>query len=299
MPTDAALSAVPPPARPDGHSSDPTLAPALAAKQVALDVCLTALAPVVVAYSGGVDSTLVAAVALRVLGPDAVLAVLGNSASVPAAQRATARACAAQLGLPLTELDTHELDDPRYAANPVDRCYHCKRELWSRLAPVAAARAATLVDGTNADDLGDYRPGARAGAERGVRSPLAECGLTKADVRALSAHLGLPTWDQPSAPCLASRLPYGTGVTAERLAQVERAESAVRALGVRGDVRVRHHGPLARVELPPDALDHWLRPEQADALARAVRDAGFARVALDLAGFRSGSLNVLSAVRAR
>ena len=255
----------------------PALADALAA-------WLRAHGPVLVAFSGGVDSAFLAAAALRTLGPDGVLAVIGRSASYPAAQWATARALAHTLGLPLLEVDTQELDDPNYAANPSDRCYFCKRELWARLAPLARSRGLTLLDGTNADDLGDWRPGARAGREAGVRSPLAELGFSKADVRAASARLGLPTAAQPSAPCLASRLPYGTPVT------------PVRALGVAGDLRVRDHGDLARVELPADALDRWLAPDARVRLAAAVRRAGYRRVAVDLRGFRSGSLNVLAGV---
>jgi uncharacterized protein len=253
---------------------------------------------VLVGYSGGVDSTFLAAAALDALGRDGTLAVLGRSPSVPGAQLAAARATAAALALPLLEVDTHELDDPRYAANPSTRCYYCKAELWSRLAPIARDRGMTLVDGTNADDLADHRPGARAAAEHGVRSPLAECGLTKNSIRTLSAARGLPTWAQPSAPCLASRLPYGTAVTPARLAQVEAAEAALRRAGVNGDLRVRHHGDLARVELAPGHLDRWLAPAARDQLVAAVREAGFARVALDLRGFRSGSLNVLGGVRA-
>jgi uncharacterized protein len=243
---------------------------------------------VLVGYSGGVDSTLLAAAALDALGAAATLAVLGRSPSVPAAQLAAARAVAARLGVPLEEVDTRELDDPRYVANPTTRCYYCKAELWARLAPIARTRGMTLVDGTNADDLADHRPGARAAAEYGVRSPLADCGLGKADVRALSAARGLPTWDQPSAPCLASRLPYGTPVTPARLAQVEAGEAALRRAGVVGDLRVRHHGDLARVELPADQLDAWLAPAGRRALVAALRGAGYARVAVDLAGSAPG-----------
>jgi uncharacterized protein len=195
-------------------------------------------------------------------------------------------------------VDTREQDDPRYAANPTDRCYFCKAELWARLVPLARERGMTIVDGTNADDLADHRPGARAAAEHGVRSPLADAGLTKADIRARSAARGLPTASQPSSPCLASRLPYGTAVTPERLRAVERAEAALRALGVRGDLRVRYHGDLARVELAAAELDAWLAPPRLAGLRAAVRAAGFARVAVDLRGFRSGSLNVLAGVRA-
>ena len=289
----------PPPAR--VTTSLPPLPAPVTAHQAgrarALAGLLGTLGPVLVGFSGGVDSTYLAAAARDTLGPAGTRAVLGRSPSVPAAQLEAARALAASLGVPFEEVDTRELDDPRYRANPTTRCYYCKTELWTRLAPLARVRGMTLVDGTNADDLADHRPGARAAAEHGVRSPLADSGLTKADIRALSAARGLPTWQQPSAPCLASRLPYGTAVTTERLAQVERAEAALRRTGVTGDLRVRHHGDLARVELPPELLDTWLAPGARDALVAAVRGAGFARVAIDLRGFRSGSLNVLSGVR--
>ncbi|AHG90451.1 Conserved hypothetical protein CHP00268 [Gemmatirosa kalamazoonensis] len=251
---------------------------------------------VVVGYSGGVDSSYLACVAVEALGPERVLAVIGRSASYPAEQWETARGVAERFGIPVEELDTNELADPEYAANPSNRCYFCKRELWSRLTPLATARGATLVDGTNADDLGDHRPGARAGRERDVRSPLADVGLTKAEIRRLSARRGLPTAAAPSAPCLASRLPYGTAVTVERLAQVERAERALRALGVSGDLRVRHHGELARIEMLAAEIDRWLEPQAAEQVRAAVLSAGFQRVAVDLRGFRSGSLNVLGGV---
>ena len=197
------------------------------------------------------------------------------------------------------ELDTDELHDPRYAANPANRCYFCKTELWRRLVPVARERGfLTVADGTNADDLGDYRPGAQAAREHEIASPLAELGFTKAEIRARSRALGLPTWSQPSSPCLSSRLPYGTGVTAERLGQIERAERALRELGIEGDLRVRYHDDLARVEIGQAAIARWLEPANAAALRTALLGAGFARVALDLRGFRSGSLNVLHGVSA-
>ena len=252
---------------------------------------------VAVGFSGGVDSAYLACVAREALGREGVVAVIGRSASYPAVQWTRAREVADDYDLPVVEVDTDELHDPSYAANPTNRCYFCKTELWSRVLPVAAAQGmAAVVDGTNADDLGDHRPGAVAARERGVRSPLAELGFTKAAIRRLSRARGLPTWSQPSAPCLASRIPYGTAVTAERLRRVERAEEAVRALGVAGDLRVRDHGELARVELAADELPCWLAPDAAAALSAAVREAGFARVALDLRGFRSGSLNVLAGV---
>lgn len=268
-------------------------------REASLARWLQARGSVLVGFSGGVDSAYLAALAVEVLGKSRVLAVIGRSASYPAAQWATARAVADRFDIPVLEVDTDELNDPRYAANPVNRCYFCKTELWDRLAPIAAERGlAVVIDGTNADDLGDYRPGAAAAREHGVASPMAEVGLTKRDIRRLSERRGIPTWSQPSSPCLSSRLPYGTAVTPERLAKVERAESALRALGVSGDLRVRHHGDLARVELGPHELQRWTEPARAVQLAEAVRGAGFARVAIDLRGFRSGSLNVLSGVTA-
>ena len=268
-------------------------------KERRLSAWLAAQGRVAIGYSGGVDSAYLAVVARRTLGADAVLAIIGRSESYPAEQWAAARRVAEQFDVPVLELRTEELADPRYAANPSNRCYFCKTELWGRLVPVARARGFTTVaDGTNADDLGDYRPGAQAAREHAVVSPLADLGFTKDEIRRRSRALALPTWQQPSSPCLSSRLPYGTPVTAERLRQVERAEQALRTLGIVGDLRVRHHDDLARVELGPAELAHWLAPDAAAQLAEAVRDAGFARVAVDLRGFRSGSLNVLHGVSA-
>jgi uncharacterized protein len=254
---------------------------------------------VLVGYSGGVDSAYLAAMALRTLGPDHVLAVIGRSASYPLEQWATARDVAAQLALPMLEIDTAELADPRYAANPSNRCYFCKTTLWDRLVPLARERGlAVVIDGTNADDLADYRPGAAAAREHGVESPLAAVGMSKAEIRERSRALGLPTWAQPSSPCLSSRIPYGSPVTADRLRRIEAAERALRELGITGDLRVRDHGDLARIELRPQAITFWSEPERSAQLANAVRAAGFEHVALDLAGFRSGSLNVLAGVHA-
>jgi len=276
--------------------SNPTLGGALR-KEAALSDWLRQRGAVAIGFSGGVDSAYLAVVARRTLGPRGVLAIIGRSASYPAEQWATARGVADAFAVPVLELDTDELNDPSYAANPSNRCYFCKSELWSRLVPAAAARGFHVVaDGTNADDLTDHRPGARAGLERGVASPLAECGFTKEEIRAASRALGIPTWQQPSSPCLSSRIPYGTSVTPERLQQVERAESALRALGVDGDLRVRYHDDLARVELAPATLASWLRPAQMAAMREAVAGAGFERVSIDLRGFRSGSLNVLHGV---
>ena len=268
-------------------------------KERALVQWLRARGSALVGFSGGVDSAYLACVAVDALGSPNVLAVIGKSASYPEAQWAAARDVARRFAVPVLEIDTDELADPRYAANPTNRCYFCKSELWSRLVPVARARGlACVLDGANADDLSDYRPGASAATEWGVLSPLAELGFTKSEIRELSRLRGLPTWRQPSAPCLSSRIPYGTAVTPARLRRVEAAEAALRSLGIEGDLRVRYHGDLARVELPGGDVARWLVPEAAARLRAAVVGAGFARVALDLRGFRSGSLNVLGGIRA-
>jgi uncharacterized protein len=250
---------------------------------------LRACGSVCVGFSGGVDSAFLAATALDVLGPDNVLAVTGLCAAYPDVQRDTARRCARENGIPHLEIATDELADPNYAANPSNRCYFCKTELWSKLTPLAAERGLRVVlDGSNADDAHDYRPGMAAAREQGVRSPLMEAGLTKAEIRALSHARGLHTWDQPSAPCLSSRLPYGLAVTPERLRQVERAEEALRGHGLR-EFRVRHHGTVARLEVAPAEMSHALSlRHELDAELRAL---GFARVLLDLEGYRRGALN--------
>jgi len=250
---------------------------------------------IAIGYSGGVDSAYLAAVAVGTLGADRVIGIIGRSASYPDSQWQNARTVATQIGLPVVEIDTDELNDPRYAANPTNRCYFCKTELWSRLVPVARERRIeTVVDGTNADDVHDYRPGAQAALEHGVLSPLAMFGLTKADIRERSRARGLSTWRQPSSPCLSSRIPYGTPVTVVRLKRVERAEAALRALGIQGDLRVRHFGELARVELSKAELEsaHWSDADGRARLESAVIDAGgYTRVEIDPRGFRSGALN--------
>jgi uncharacterized protein len=270
-----------------------------AAKEAHLVQWLQRRGSVLVGFSGGVDSAYLACVALKTLGATRTLAVTGRSASVSDVQWSVAREVATQWDLPWLEVDTSELADPRYAANPTNRCYFCKHELWSKLVPIAGQRGyAAVVDGTNADDLTEHRPGARAAAEYGVLSPLALVGFRKAEIRQRSRALGLPTWNQPSAPCLASRLPYGTPVTVARLRRVEAAEAALRAIGVAGDLRVRDHGDLARVEMAASSLSQWLAQPGRQRVARAVRGAGYKRVAIDLAGFRSGSLNVLAGINA-
>lgn len=268
-------------------------------KERALVAWLRGHGSVLLGFSGGVDSAYLASVAAEALGTEHVLAVIGRSASYPEEQWRTAREVAEHLGLRVEEIETHELRDPRYASNPSNRCYFCKTELWGKLAPLARARGlAVVVDGTNADDVNGHRPGMRAAREHGVQSPLVDVGMTKRDVRERSRARGLPTWSKPSAPCLSSRLQYGLHVTSERLQQVERAERALRDLGIGGDLRVRHHGDLARVELSSDVLSLWLAPAPMRAIIASIRAAGFARVAVDLRGFRSGSLNILQEVSA-
>ncbi|PYP76034.1 MAG: ATP-dependent sacrificial sulfur transferase LarE [Gemmatimonadetes bacterium] len=250
-----------------------------------------------VGYSGGVDSALLAVVLRQELGRERMLAGVGRSASYPTAQWATARAVAQRFDVPLVELDTHELEDPDYLANPTNRCFFCKAELWRRLVPEARARGLAIVcDGTNLDDLGEHRPGYAAGQAAGVRSPLAEAGLRKTDVRHAARELGLPVWDAPAAPCLSSRVAYGIPITSQRLAQVERAEAYLRALGVTGDVRVRHHGDHARIEVEPRWVP-WVT-ERLTAVRERLTALGFAVVEVDPRGYRRGSLLTERAGRA-
>lgn len=254
-----------------------------------------AIAPrgrVMTAYSGGVDSTLAAAAARRVLGKSAAPAVIGDSPSLPRSELAQAVALAESLDLDLHVVSPDEQDDPGYIRNAGDRCYFCKTHLYDTLHKAASDLGVRwIANGTNADDLGDHRPGLRAAEEAQVISPLLEAGLGKAQVRAVAHHLGLPNADKPAAACLASRIPYGTEVTPEHLAQVEQAEDALRSLGFAG-FRVRHHGQVARIELPEDQLHQTLEPGVRQAIVSAVEHAGFLFAAIDLAGFRSGSGNI-------
>lgn len=260
-----------------------------AEKRERLQEILRECGSVVVGYSGGVDSVLLAKVATDTLGAERVLAVTGKSDTLASWMEDTAREVAERFGIRWLEVPTDEMADPRYAANPTNRCYFCKSELWSRLDGVARDYGMrTVLDGSSADDVGDHRPGAVAASERGVRSPLLEAGLTKSEIRAWSRELGLPTWDQPAAPCLASRIPYGLAVTPERLREVEAAELALRELGFR-EFRVRHHGSLARLEVHPSELPR-VAASRGEVLRR-VEAAGFSRVLVDLEGYRRGALN--------
>jgi len=262
----------------------------LADKRRALEAALHEMGSLLVAYSGGVDSAYLALAAHRSLGPRA-LAVTADSESLAADQRAQALSVAARFGFAHRMLRTHELDDPLYVRNEADRCYRCKTELFGKLLPLAQAEGfAHVAYGLIVDDLSDYRPGQRAATEAGVRAPLAEAGLTKDDVRALSREAGLPTAELPASPCLSSRLPYGTPVTKEALARVDRAETALRALGFR-ELRVRHLGDSARVEIARDELARLGEPELRQAVLAAVRAAGYAEVELDPQGYRRGRLN--------
>ena len=281
------------------YDADQSSQPSALAKESRLAAWLRDRRSIAIGYSGGVDSAYLAAVAVATLGGAQVLAIIGRSASYPESQWSAALGVAGWIGLNVLEVDTDELIDPRYAANPTNRCYFCKTELWSKLVPVARARGIAIVaDGTNADDLKVHRPGARAGREHGVVSPLAMFDFSKEEIRERSRARGLPTWQQPSSPCLSSRIPYGTPITVGRLKRVEQAESALRAEGVVGDLRVRHFGDLARVELSSTELARWMDADSRARLEAVVRAAGYQRVELDPRGFRSGSMNEQASQRA-
>jgi pyridinium-3,5-biscarboxylic acid mononucleotide sulfurtransferase len=250
---------------------------------------LTTLGRVILGYSGGVDSSLLAVVSRQALGINDFLAVTGRSASYPAVQADAALRLAAQFDIPVLELETNELQDPKYLSNSTDRCYYCKFELWTQLSRVKTERGFdTVIDGTNADDAGEHRPGMRAGAEHQIRSPLLDLGWTKTRVRQAAEQLAIPVWDAPAAPCLSSRVLYGLQITPERLRQVEQGEEYLRRLGVLGDLRVRHHGGTARLEVTPGQMDivrrHW------DSVALVFAELGFSGVELDPRGYRRGGL---------
>jgi pyridinium-3,5-biscarboxylic acid mononucleotide sulfurtransferase len=265
-----------------GTGTDPT------AKEVELRTLVRGLGSVVLGLSGGVDSSLLARVCRDELDGHAV-AVIARSPSLPRRELDTAREVAAAIGIEHVVVDTAEVDDPRYAANPRNRCFFCKDELFSHLARVATQRGLdTIAYGENVDDDGDHRPGRAAAIAHDVRAPLREAGLTKADVRALARRLDLPVWDKPAFACLASRFPYGTEITAERLAQVDAAEQALFELGF-DHFRVRYHGDVARIEVSPDRLADVV--DRAPEVVEHLRAAGFQHVTLDLDGYRRGSLN--------
>lgn len=243
-----------------------------------------------IAYSGGIDSTLVAKIAFDVLG-DRALAVTAESPSLLPEDLEDARVQAAEIGIPHKVIQTHEMENPNYTANPVNRCYFCKSELHDTLKPLALSMGYPyVVDGVNADDLKDYRPGIQAAKERGARSPLAEVGITKMEVRELSKKLELPWWDKPAQPCLSSRFPYGEEITVAKLQRVGRSELYLRKLGWQ-NLRVRSEGDSARIELPPEQIKDFVSTTDLPKLVSAFQEFGFVYVTLDLEGYRSGKLN--------
>ncbi|MGJ5627734.1 ATP-dependent sacrificial sulfur transferase LarE [Nostoc sp. CALU 1950] len=243
-----------------------------------------------IAYSGGVDSTLVAKIAYDVLG-DRALAVTAVSPSLLPEELEDAKIQAATIGIPHKIVHTHEMENPNYTSNPVNRCYFCKSELHDTLKPLALELGYPyVVDGVNADDLHDYRPGIQAAKERGARSPLAEVGVSKVEVRQLSQQLGLPWWDKPAQPCLSSRFPYGEEITVAKLQRVGRGEIYLRKLGWQ-NLRVRSEGDTARIELPPEQIKEFVLTNDLQTLVSAFQDFGFIYVTLDLEGYRSGKLN--------
>ncbi len=260
-----------------------------AAELAGLRALVRAYPSALLGYSGGVDSALLAVVLRQELGRDRMVAAIGRSASYPTAQWETARDIAARFDVPVIEIATRELDDSNYLANPTNRCFYCKSELWSRLVPEARARGfAVVCDGTNADDLHEHRPGRAAGLAAGIRSPLAEAGFSKTAVRQAARALGLPIWDAPAAPCLSSRVQYGLRITQSRLQQVEEGEAYLRGLGVTGDLRVRHLGDAARIEVEAHWIP-WLEARCGEVTAR-LSHLGFTCVEIDPRGYRRGSL---------
>ncbi len=273
-----------------GDATSTSATASLEGKEAALEGALRELPSLVVAYSGGVDSAFLAYAAHRALGT-AVLCVTADSPSYPERHRAIARRVARQFGLNHLVIQTAEMARPEYRANPANRCYFCKHELYTHLSAIARERCIPVIaDGSNADDRGDYRPGRQAAREFGVRSPLDEVDLTKDDIRELSRRAGLPTWDEPASACLSSRIPYFTEVTDEKLRMIERAESVLHDLGFR-ICRVRHHDAIARLELGRDEIARALEPAMSETIDTQLRAIGYSHVTVDLRGYRLGSLN--------